>query len=153
MKQEIERKFMVNGDGWRSAAGAGVAMRQGYLSMDAGGATVRVRVVDGGGGVLTIKSPTVGISRAEMEYEIPAADAVFMIEHLCAGRVISKTRYIVEYAGARWEVDEFSGAHAGLVLAEIELESETQPVVLPDWVGAEVSHDPRYTNAALSLRS
>ncbi|MFA5689626.1 MAG: CYTH domain-containing protein [Kiritimatiellales bacterium] len=148
MKQEIERKFLVKDHSWRLSAGVGVKITQGYLSSGAE-STVRVRVA-GGRGFLTVKGRPAGIARTELEYEIPPADALYMIEHLCGGRVITKTRYTVKYAGAVWEIDEFSGAHTGLVLAEIELEAEDQPVGAPDWLGEEVSADRRYTNAALA---
>jgi len=149
MKQEIERKFLVNGDGWRAMAGAGLSCRQGYISTGLSSATVRVRVL-GKQGFLTIKGPTKGISRPEMEYEIPADEAEYMLEYLCDGGSISKVRYIVIFAGSRWELDEFSGANAGLVTAEIELESEDQPFEKPDWLGKEVSFDRRYTNVSLA---
>jgi CYTH domain-containing protein len=148
MKQEIERKFLVTGDGWRAAAGEGSLCCQGYLSSGEG-ATVRVRLL-GKKAFLTIKGPTQGISRPEMEYEIPVPDAEYMIENLCGGRMISKVRYILNYSGLRWEIDEFHGRHQGLVLAEIELEREDQPFGKPDWLGQEVSHDPLYRNSALA---
>lgn len=150
MKQEIERKFLVKDDRWRAEADAGVSCRQGYLSSGASGVTVRVRLM-GESGFLTIKGSSKGISRDELEYEIPAADAEYMIETLCDDRVVSKMRYILIYKGLRWEVDEFSGKNSGLVLAEIELEAENQPFETPLWLGQEVSFDRRYTNAALSV--
>lgn len=149
MKQEIERKFLVRGDGWRSAAGAGISCRQGYISTESSGATVRVRLMDGQG-FLTIKGRTQGISRPEMEYEIPTADAEYMLTHFCDGGVVEKVRYFIRTGSLCWEVDEFSGANEGLVVAEIELENESQPFEKPEWLGPEVSHDRRYTNAALA---
>jgi CYTH domain-containing protein len=151
MKQEIERKFLVMGDGWRKAAAAGLLCCQGYLASGGDGATVRVRLL-GEKGFLTIKGPTQGISRPEMEYEIPVPDAEYMLENLCGDRMISKMRYILDYNGLRWEIDEFHGRNQGLILAEIELESENQPFETPDWLGKEVSHDPRYRNAELARR-
>jgi adenylate cyclase len=151
MKQEIERKFLVNGDSWRAVAGAGLSCRQGYISTGSSSTTVRVRVL-GKQGFLTIKGPTKGISRPEMEYEIPADEAEYMLEYLCDGGSVSKIRYILTCAGSRWELDEFFGANEGLVLAEIELESEDQPFERPDWLGNEVSFDWRYTNASLACR-
>lgn len=151
MKQEIERKFLVTGDAWRSLARTGLACRQGYLSSSTD-ATVRVRLI-GGKGFLTIKGRTKGISRAEMEYEIPATDAEYMLDHLCGTRIVSKTRYVLNINGLKWEVDEFHGAHLGLVLVEIELEYEDQPIDLPEWVGEEVSCDYHYTNVFLASHS
>jgi len=149
MEQEIERKFLVAGDSWRKDAGGGISCRQGYISAGPSPVTVRVRLL-GGQGFLTIKGPTQGVSRTEMEYEIPAADAEHMLEHFCAGSLVEKTRYIVVYNGMRWEIDEFSEANTGLVVAEIELEQEDQLFEKPVWLGEEVSLDRRYTNVALA---
>jgi CYTH domain-containing protein len=151
MRQEIERKFLVTDDGWRAAAGRGEICCQGYITAGPASATVRVRLL-GERGYLTIKGPVRGISRPEMEYGIPAADAEFMIENLCGDRLVSKKRYTLELGGMTWEIDEFSGLNQGLIVAEIELESEGQPFEKPAWLGAEVTFDPRYTNAALAGR-
>ncbi|MDO9710101.1 CYTH domain-containing protein [Paracraurococcus lichenis] len=150
MGTEIERKFLVAGDGWRAAAlGPGQRLRQGYLAHGGGGApVVRVRLVDDDG-VLTIKGPGL-LARAEYEYPIPAADALAMLETLCAPPVIEKTRTRVAHGGLVWEVDAFGGHLAGLVLAEVELAAADQAVTLPDWVGAEVTADARYQNAVLA---
>lgn len=147
MATEIERKFLVKNDAWRTGA-VGVAYRQGYLSA-AKGRTVRVRAA-GDKAYLTIKGAREGISRAEFEYEIPLADATVMLEVLCIQPLIEKTRWTLVYAGLTWEVDEFAGANAPLVLAEVELESEAQAVPLPEWTGEEVSTDYHYTNAYLA---
>lgn len=147
MATEIERKFLVKSDAWRTGA-VGVAYRQGYLSA-AKGRTVRVRAA-GHNAYLTIKGAREGLSRAEFEYEIPLADATYMLDVLCIQPLIEKTRWTLKYAGFTWEVDEFAGANAPLVLAEVELESEAQAVPLPEWVGEEVSTDYRYTNAYLA---
>jgi len=147
MGTEIERKFLVTGQGWRADA-VGVPYRQGYLSA-AKGRTVRVRVADQQA-YLTIKGARQGLSRAEFEYEIPVADANYMLDVLCLQPLIEKTRWTLEYAGHIWEVDEFAGANAPLVVAEVELEREDQNVSLPEWVGEEVSTDYRYTNAYLA---
>ena len=149
MKQEIERKFLVTGDSWRKEAGVGTACRQGYMTASPSNVTIRVRRL-GEQGFLTIKGPTQGISRPEMEYEIPAADAEYMLAHFCGGDLVSKARYILIHNGSRWEIDEFSGDNAGLVVAEIELEQEDQRFEKPVWLGEEVSLDRRYTNAALA---
>ena len=148
MGQEIERKFLVVSEAWRRAATGSELLRQGYLSSNAK-ATVRVRIKDDRRAVLTLKGESAGISRAEYEYEIPVADARELMA-MAQPHVIEKRRHLVPHGGLTWEVDVFEGRHAGLVIAEVELESEDQPVDLPDWVGREVSHDDRYNNASLS---
>lgn len=149
MQQEIERKFLVIGDGWRAAAGAGKICCQGYITSGPSSATVRARLL-GEQGFLTIKGPTQNMSRPEFEYEIPAADAEYLIENLCGDRLVSKKRYTLEVNGMTWEIDEFAGLNEGLIVAEIELESEDQSFSRPAWLGAEVTFDPRYTNAVLA---
>lgn len=147
---EIERKFLVVGDGWQADAGEGLACRQGYL--DSGqGVTVRVRMM-GERAFLTIKGATSGLIRPEFEYEIPRPDAVELLA-LCGDVLIEKRRYLIPHAGMLWELDVFSGAHAGLVMAEIELESEDQRFERPEWAGSEVSDDPRYRNSHLARHS
>ena len=143
---EIERKFLVRGNGWRTD-GAGVAYRQGYLST-VPERTVRVRLARDKG-YLTIKGIAVGATRAEYEYEIPAAEAGELLDNLCIHPLIEKTRYRVEHQGLTWEVDEFDGDNAGLVIAEVELDAEDQAIILPDWVGNEVTADRRYYNSNL----
>ncbi len=150
MKIEIERKFRVVGDSWRAAADAGRRCEQGYIVSGSQAVTVRVRRI-GELGILTLKGPATGISRPELEYEIPADEADFMLRSFCGDRIVSKTRYLAEIDGCIWEIDEFSGLNQGLVLAEIELESEDQPFKQPDWAGEDVSLDRRYTNAALAV--
>lgn len=146
MAQEIERKFLVVGDAWRTLA-TGTPYCQGYLST-VKGRTVRVRLV-GEKGYLTVKGPSAGASRAEFEYEIPVADAEAMLVELCERPLIEKTRRKIPFEGLVWDVDDFAGDNAGLVVAEVELDDEAQEVRLPDWVGEEVTHDPRYFNANL----
>ncbi|MGD9689847.1 MAG: CYTH domain-containing protein [Phycisphaerales bacterium] len=161
MGVEIERKFLVTSDAWRTMANPpeGVVLRQGYLS-SAPGRTVRVRLA-GSRGYLTIKGPAdpTGVSREEFEYEIPARDAAQMLERLCVGPVVEKTRYRVPAAGSGtggrplvFEVDVFAGENAGLVLAEVELSAPDQAFARPAWLGAEVSADPRYRNSNLAAR-
>jgi CYTH domain-containing protein len=149
MGQEIERKYRVRGDAWRAGA-QGLFFRQGYLSSDPE-RTVRVRQV-GQRGLITVKGLARGITRAEFEYEIPVADAIRLLDELCLRPLIEKTRYCLPYGGLTWEVDEFHGENAGLVIAEVELEREDQFVELPAWVGEEVSADPRYFNSSLAAR-
>lgn len=146
MGVEIERKFLLQGDAWRGL-GQAVLLRQGYLS-SARERVVRVRI-EGEQAMLTIKGANVGATRGEWEYPIPLADAVELIDGLCEQPLIEKVRHRIEHAGMVWEVDEFLGANAGLVVAEIELASEDQPFEKPEWIGAEVSGDARYYNANL----
>lgn len=147
MGQEIERKFLVVGDEWRSHA-SGQRYCQGYLPTQPG-TTVRVRIV-GPIGYLTIKGPTQGITRSEFEYEIPLSDAQQLLDELCDRPLIEKTRYRVEALGHIWEIDEFEGENQGLIIAEVELENAHQPIALPSWLGTEVSGDPRYYNSSLT---
>ena len=146
MATEIERKFLVKNDRWRELA-TGTVYRQGYISTQKG-ITVRVRLV-GNEGYLTIKSLTQGVSRVEYEYAIPAEDAQEMLDKLCDRPLIEKTRYKIELGSLVWEVDEFAGENQGLIIAEVELTDENQIIDLPDWMGEEVSDDPRYYNANL----
>jgi CYTH domain-containing protein len=144
---EIERKFLVKGDGWRSLT-SGLVYRQGYLTAETG-CTVRIRVA-GEQGYITIKGATAGISRAEYEYGIPLADATELLDTLCQRPLIEKTRYRIPQGEITWEVDEFAGENQGLIIAEVELSDANQLVELPDWIGQEVSHDPRYFNSNLA---
>jgi adenylate cyclase len=145
MGVEIERKFLPRDASWRDAAGAGTRYVQGYLGGDK--CSVRVRR-EGDDARLNIKSLTLGTTRQEFEYAIPVADAEALLASFCAQRV-EKIRYFVDYAGKRWEIDEFLGDNAGLVVAEIELEREDEPFARPPWLGDEVTHDPRYYNMNL----
>jgi len=148
MGTEIERKFLVQDDSWRARVSSARQLRQGYLAID-GGNTVRVRT-DGRHGWLTVKGRGEGISRPEFEYEIPAGEADDMLL-LCRGRLVEKTRHLVGWHGHTWEVDEFTGANAGLIMAELELRAETEVFTQPAWAGQEVSADPRYLNASLAV--
>lgn len=145
MAVEIERKFLVIGQPWQQAPG--VWFRQGYLNRDKA-RTVRVRVA-GDAAFLTIKGVSVGATRAEFEYPIPLADAEALLA-LCEGPLVEKTRYLLDHAGTRWELDVFAGDNAGLVVAEVELLSEDQVFAHPDWLGAEVTQDARYFNSNLA---
>lgn len=146
MATEIERKFLVRNDSWRDRA-SGNRYRQGYLST-AADRSVRVRVA-ADKGYLTIKGKTVNATRLEYEYLIPLQDACAMLDELCERPLIEKVRYRVDYQGLTWEIDEFEGENAGLVIAEVELASEDQPIPMPEWAGEEVTHDYRYYNASL----
>jgi adenylate cyclase len=146
MAQEVERKFLVTSDAWKAGA-HGKLYRQGYLSTHKE-RTVRVRIA-GTKAFLTIKGLSVGITRSEYEYEIPVSDAAEMLDKLCEQPLIEKTRYRIEHAGYAWEVDEFAGVNAGLVVAEIELPTAEATFDKPGWVGEDVSDDRRYFNSNL----
>ena len=146
MGVEIERKFLLAGDGWR-ALGEAMLLRQGYLCSDPV-RTVRVRI-EGGEGSLTIKSKGSGISRGEWEYPIPLSEAQELLDTLCERPLVEKYRRRIVHAGFTWEVDEFLGENAGLVVAEIELPHEDAVFEKPDWIGLEVSGDKRYYNSTL----
>lgn len=150
MAEEIERKFLVTGDGWRAAADEGRPIRQAYLS-DGGRAAVRVRICDDEA-FLTVKAAKGGMSRYEFEYPVPLGDAEAMAS-VCGGVCIEKVRYRVPHAGRTWEVDVYGGDNAGLVVAEIEIESEDAEIDLPDWVGDEVTDQQRYYASNLARRS
>ncbi len=146
MAKEIERKFLVVGDAWRALA-QGVHYRQGYLN-SIKERTVRIRTV-GEKAVITVKGPTVGVTRMEFEYQIPYDDCVAMLDNLAEKPIIEKKRYKVPMGDFIWEIDEFFGVNEGLIVAEIELKSEDQDFKKPEWIGKEVSGDPRYFNSNL----
>lgn len=147
MGTEIERKYLLKSDAWRGQTdGPGVLMRQGYLAR--GTCTVRVRVC-GEEAWITVKGARVGASRPEYEYAIPLEDAARMLDWLCEKPMIEKTRHRVTVARCVFEIDDFHGANAGLVVAEVELTSEEQAVELPEWIGEEVTEDARYYNSNL----
>jgi adenylate cyclase len=147
MAQEIERKFRVANDDWRAMASSSSSLKQGYLSSSAE-ATVRVRLEDNLS-TLTIKSKTKGITRNEFEYAIPAQEAKELLM-LCSGPLIEKTRYRIPQENHTWEIDVFEGDNDGLIIAEIELTSEDDYFVKPQWLGEEVSGDSRYYNSNLA---
>lgn len=146
MGVEIERKFLVASDAWRQL-GTPVLLRQGYLTADPM-RTVRVRI-EGEQGMLTIKSKSEGATRGEWEYPIPLADAAELLDRLCERPLVEKYRRRIEHAGFTWEVDEFLGENAGLVVAEIELPGEDAAFERPDWIGQDVTGDKRYYNSNL----
>jgi adenylate cyclase len=154
MPIEIERKFLVTSDAWRAAAHSVVPMAQGYINdqaaMDSGAqrASVRVRIA-GDEAFVNIKSREAGHTRQEFDYPIPVADARALLA-LCAGGLVDKRRHYVEHAGHLWEVDEFLGDNAGLVVAEIELDDAEEAFERPPWLGEEVTDDVRYYNLALA---
>lgn len=143
MNKEIERKFLVSRFDTSLATDA-VSIRQGYV-FSTEGKVVRVRTWNDKG-YITLKYRVSKLTRNEFEYEIPKADADKMLDDLCKDEVLSKTRYIAEYCGKKWEIDVFHGKNEGLILAEIELESENEEFELPDFAGEEVTANPKYSN-------
>lgn len=148
MGVEIERKFLLHSSDWRKEVTSKTPMKQGYLSRGAQ-SSVRVRIA-GDQAKLSVKSTQDGISRLEYEYEIPMHDAEELLEHVAHRPLIDKIRYIVPWGTHRWEIDEFFGDNAGLLIAEIELESVDDEFEIPAWLGKEVSDDVRYYNSNLS---
>jgi adenylate cyclase len=146
MGVEIERKFLLASDAWRGQ-GQPTLMRQGYLCTDPV-RTVRVRI-EGERALITIKSKSTGATRGEWEYGIPVPDAAELLERLCEQPLVEKVRHRIDHAGHTWEVDEFLGENAGLVVAEIELGAEDEAFEKPDWIGREVTGDKRYYNSSL----
>jgi adenylate cyclase len=154
MKTEIERKYLVKKSVWRShkeflesqSPDIGVKYCQGYIP-SSNGATIRIRII-GKQGYLTIKSETVGCTRAEFEYLIPLDDAQEMLNNLCLKPLIEKFRYKINVDDLIWEVDEFLGENIGLIIAEVELENENQKINFPPWIDREVN-DKKYFNSYL----
>ena len=149
MALEIERKFLVIGDAWKDHVTDQFQLKQGYLQSTPE-RTVRIRTAEKKA-FLTIKGKTTGISRVEYEYAIPFKEGLELLK-LSENEPIEKIRHIVVHHGITWEVDVFEGLNAGLILAEVELQTEHQEISLPEWVGKEVSQDARYYNAALSIQ-
>lgn len=149
MPKEIERKFLVKNDHFKKEAER-IYIRQGFLSR-AKNRTIRIRIADDKA-YLTIKGKSNGSVRREYEYEIPKKHAEEMMDHMCKKHIIKKYRYLVNYQGNTWEVDEFMGENEGLVVAEIELEERGQHFAKPAWVGEDVTDDPKYFNSNLSTK-
>ena len=147
MAVEIEHKFTTKNDTWRNEVTKSERLVQGYLTGNKR-SSVRVRIV-GDKANLNIKSATLGVFRQEYEYEIPLADGEKILEDLCEKPVIDKIRHYINHDNKVWEVDEFSGDNKGLIVAEVELQSEDEEFSLPEWVDRNVSDDPRYYNVSL----
>lgn len=147
MATEIERKFLVKNTEWQKGS-IGKKYRQGYFPVDGRAITLRVRTC-GKQAFITIKGEPIGLARIEFEYEIPVKDADIMLDTLCLKPLVEKTRYLVKFNGLLWELDVFHGENEGLIIAEVELESETQQIVLPDWIKKEVTGDLKYYNSTL----
>lgn len=148
MAMEIEHKFLLANDDWRALVSHSADYKQGYLNSDQT-SSVRVRIA-GHQAWLNIKSATLGTQRHEFEYEIPVADAQYIIGELCHKPLIEKTRYFVPAGKHLWEIDEFAGDNAGLIVAEIELSAPGEAFEKPAWLGKEVTDDVRYYNNQLS---
>lgn len=147
MGVEIERKFLVKDESWRKGA-TGIPYVQGYISR-ARGRTVRVRIA-GSQAFLTVKGAVKNLSRPEFEYPVPMAEAKELLT-LCEGPIIEKIRHHIPLGNHVWEVDEFLGENAGLVIAEVELSSPEEKMIAPPWLGREVTGDPRYYNSNLTI--
>lgn len=154
MAREIERKFLLKNTDWKKAAYQKTHFAQGYLndiSDQTSKSSVRVRL-EGDKANMNIKSLEIGLSRDEYEYEIPYAEGQKMLASLSVGPVIEKDRYLVKFGHHTWEIDEFHGDNAGLVVAEVEMQSEDDRVEIPDWVGREVTEEVRFYNISLSKK-
>lgn len=149
MAKEIERKYLVRTDGWRSAASSSSSFLQAYIASGKD-RSVRVRIMDDRKARLTIKIGRNLFARDEFEYEIPLEDAREMSEQ-ALGVVLEKTRYFVPYEGYTWEVDVYAGAYAGLVVAEVEISNEKDQPALPTWIGKEITGDRRYSNVNMAI--
>lgn len=147
MAIEIEKKFLVIADDWRKLSTKNISQIQGYFSTN-DSCSIRIRI-SGNEARLNIKSATLGITRSEYDYPVPFKDAKEMLQSLCIKPLIEKTRYYVPVDNHLWEIDVFSGENEGLIVAEIELESVSEAINLPTWIGKEVSDDPRYYNVCL----
>jgi adenylate cyclase len=147
MATEIERKFLVTNENWRTQATQQKSIKQGYFGPP-NKASIRIRI-DGDAANINIKSATLDIVRKEYEISVPLNDAEEMLQHLCERPFIEKVRHLVPQGAHVWEVDEFSGDNQGLIVAEIELSSADEAFEKPDWLGEEVSHDERYYNVRL----
>ncbi|MBD9373588.1 CYTH domain-containing protein [Rhizobium sp. ARZ01] len=149
MAKEIERKFLVSGKRWRLVADPGVSIKQGYIvTMD--DRSLRVRTYGDGRACLTVKIGRAALSRDEYEFEIDPEVANDMLTQ-AVGTVLEKVRYEVEHKGFTWEIDVYGGRYSGLVVAEVELDSETDRPEIPDWVGREVTGEDRYSNQVMAL--
>lgn len=148
MAIEIERKFLVAGDGWRAHVRSTDHLRQGYLSTGSN-ATIRIRTINDGRGFITIKAGGAALERNEYEYPIPITDARQLLAR-CLGRLIDKRRHHLDLDDGDWVVDEFLGAHAALLLVEVELPSGDAEFERHDWLGEEVTGDRAYYNSTLA---
>ncbi|MBR6026380.1 MAG: CYTH domain-containing protein [Neisseriaceae bacterium] len=147
MSVEIERRFLLKNDNWKQNIHKSIEMQQGYMSVEKE-CTIRLRIIDDKAW-LTIKGFITPVSRHEFEYPIPISDAKTMMNNLCAF-TMTKTRHIVKVDNVSFEIDEYHGANAPLIVAELELANENQTYPTPEWLGEEITDDGRYSNAYLS---
>ncbi len=148
MAVEIERKFLLKNNGWKSEVSHSECYRQGYMSQDGQLNSVRVRTTKDKAWI-NFKSATLGMRRLEFEYSIPIEDALQMLDQLCYQPILEKERYFVSFGQHTWEIDVFHAENSGLVVAEIELKTEIESFARPSWLGAEVTDDKRYYNVCL----
>lgn len=148
MAKEIERKFLVENNGWKDFTVKGKFYRQGYIPT-AKGATIRVRIIKEKKAYFTIKGPTHGLTRSEYEYKIPISDARQILHELCP-HIVEKTRYKIREGSLVWEVDLYHGTNEGLITVEVELDSEAQQINVPSWVGKEVTTESKYSSSSLA---
>lgn len=151
MPREIERKFLVASEAWRDHVSHRVELRDGMIALR-DGCKVRVRFYGDTQATLSVKGPRAGMSRDEFEYAIPCEDALAMQSKHCDGPPIRKTRHHLVHAGQSWTIDEYHGALAGVLIAEIELPSEDAAFARPAWLGTEVTYDQDYRQSALMRR-
>jgi adenylate cyclase len=150
MPYEIERKFLVQSDSWRPLAGRPHLIRQGYLTRN-GCLSLRIRIVNDAQAMLTVKTASAEIRRLEFEYEIPRSDGAILLG-MRQSALIEKMRHPLPWHGMTWEIDVYLGENQGLIVAEIELAHEDIAFEKPDWLGPEVTFDPRYSNSSLAKR-
>jgi CYTH domain-containing protein len=149
---EIERKFLVTNDEWRQLAVRSVRLRDGLIATYKD-RKVRVRIAGDDKATIAVKGRRVGIAQAEFEYEIPIADAERMLSTICADDTLEKERFFVDDAEGTWHVDVYSGILQGIVIAEIELKHESQELILPRWIGKEVTGDPFFKKINMRARA
>ncbi len=149
MAKEIERKFLVSGQRWRTFVDEGIAIRQAYIVAQ-DDRSLRIRIYGDGRARLTLKVGHAALVRDEYEFDVDRDEAEDMLRH-AIGNVIEKVRYRVPYEGHVWEIDVYGGVHRGLVIAEVELSSIHDEPVLPNWVGREVTGESRYSNQSMAL--
>ncbi len=142
MAIEIERKFLVVDDGWKSTIVQSVRIRDGLIA-STNGHKARVRITDGSA-TISLKSRKIGLSRTEFEYAIPRSDAEEILRTMCDGNILDKVRHHVSHAGMIWHVDVYDGLLSGVIVAEVELQDANQELELPSWIGREVTADPTY---------
>jgi adenylate cyclase len=147
MSFEIERKFLVRGDGWRKLTQRRIRIRQAYLASNSKN-SIRIRIKDDKTATLTVKSKPSSLRRLELEYTVPLLEAEAMMQ-LRQGAVIEKIRHVVPWNDLEWEIDVFLGSNAGLIIAEIELDNEHQQFCMPEWIGREITGQLQYYNSAL----